>query len=145
MSKGEEEVKSIKLDPNAMPKGSEVIQGKPTKAQMQEQYRQQEQERKVAAKNRAEYRKELISNNELKQQQVTEIQLNILYYKAKKEWFELMPEIEALEAREKAEIQKEREEQQARVKEMMELQKKKDEEENAKPKIVVPKIGKPRE
>lgn len=132
---------------SVMPKNSEIVAGPPnlTKAQQQAMHREAELQRKNEARNRAEYRKELISNNELKAEQVKEIELNIAYYKAKKEWFDLIPEIEALEAKEKALMQKEKEEYQAKVKAQMELQKKQQEEAEKKPDIVVLKVGKPRE
>jgi len=145
---GGEEVKNLEESlSSVLPAGAVAKEGALTKAQQQTMFRQQEMQRKAEARNRAEYKKELISNNELKQQQVTEIQLNILYYKAKKEWFELLPEIEALEAKEKALVQKEKEDQEKAWKaqqKLMDDAMQKEKEANT-PKIIIPEVGKPRE
>ena len=114
-----------------------------TKAQHQEQLRQQQEQRKQMEREFADYKKRLTKGNELKRLQVDEIVLNIQYHKAKKEYMELAPEIEKLEAEEAKLLAKENEKREKAMKEMkekMEKQKKKDEKEKA-PLIIVPKTG----
>ena len=104
-----------------------------TDAQMAQQVKVQ---RKRAADELTDYKKRVRSSNELKELQVRELELNIAYYKNKKEWMDLAPAMEELEAEEQAirdKAQKEREE-------AMKALKKKD----AKPKIVSVGGGKPR-
>jgi len=144
MKEEEVNVKSIQEIPVEVDKVVEGEKPRFTKAQEQAMYRQQEAQRKIEQTNRANYKKELISSNELKSEQLREIRLNIDYYKAKKEWMDLIPEIEILEAKEKAMIQKEREEQQKKLNKIIEDQKK-EKEKLVTPEIILPKIGVPRE
>jgi len=117
-----------------------------TKAQHQEQLRKQAQQRKQMETELADYKKRLMKGNELKRLQVEEVQLNIDYFKAKREYMELGPEIEKHEAKEAkilAEEQKKQDDAMKELKEKMEKQKKEDEEKKA-PLIIVPKTGTPR-
>ena len=119
-----------------------------TKAQHQEQLRKQAEQRKQMETELANYKKRLTKGNELKRMQVEEIQLNIDYYKAKKEYIDLGPEIEKLEAKEKAliaEDQKKQEKAMKEMKEKMEKEQKEQEKEKNKVDIIIPKVGKPRD
>jgi hypothetical protein len=131
MSKeGEENVQSI-IDPT-------VAAGQPpmTKAQ---QERQEKINRKQAADDLADYVKRLRKSNEMKTLQVEELNLGIEYYKAKMEFRKLKPKMDELDAIEEAEAK----EQQKAQKEAYEAHLK--EQEENKPKIVIPKTGKARD
>ena len=119
-----------------------------TKAQHQQKENQrirfETQRRQAATKELAYYKKRVSDANSLKSIQVEELELNIRYYKAKKEWFDLLPKVEELDALEQAMQQKQEAERAAH----QETMKKAAEEEpvtNEQPEIVVPKVGKPRE
>ena len=108
----------------------------------QERIRNENIMRKRAADELANYKKRIRSSNELKELQVHELELNIAYYKNKKEWMDLTPKMEELEVQEKAIQQKAMED---RKKEYEAQQKALEDEKNEKSKIVVPKVGKARE
>jgi hypothetical protein len=115
-----------------------------TKAQHQEQMRKQAAQRKQMETELADYKKRLMKGNEMKRMQVEEIRLNIDYFKAKREYMELGPEIEKLEAKEQAQIA----EDQAKHKKLMEEQEKKmkkekekQEKEKKKSDIVIATVG----
>ena len=78
----------------------------PTEAEKRKlQHEQEKQERamrKRAADELVDYKKRIRSSNEVKRLQVEELELNIAYYKNKKEWMDLAPAMEELEAKEKA-------------------------------------------
>ena len=119
-----------------------------TKAQHNEQLRKQAEQRKQMETELANYKKRLQKGNELKAMQLQEIQLNIDYYKAKKEYMDLGPEIEELEAKEKAliaEDQKRQKKAMEEMKEKMEKDQKEQEKEKNKVDIIIPKVGKPRD
>ena len=71
-----------------------------------QQAQQAKLQRKRAAEELVDYKKRIRSSNELKKLQVEELELNIAYYKNKKEWMDLAPAMEELEAKEKAIHQK---------------------------------------
>lgn len=89
------------------------------------------------------YKKQLRENNELKKLQVEEIELNIRYYQARKNWKGMFKEVEEFEAQEKAEYQE------AQRKQAELIKKQQEEAEKAvaaeKPEIVIPKVGKARD
>jgi hypothetical protein len=113
----------------------------PTKAEIEEQKRTQAIIRKRAIQELADYKKRLRESNELKELQVKEFELNIAYFKNKKEWMDLGPELEALEAREQAIIAEQRKKKQMQL---MEAEKNQREAKADTPKIILPKVGKPR-
>lgn len=89
------------------------------------------------------YKKQLRENNELKKLQVEEIELNIRYYQARKNWKGMFKEVEEFEAQEKAEYQE------AQRKQAELIKKQQEEAEKAvaaeTPEIVIPKVGKARD
>lgn len=93
--------------------------------------------RKKAQADLIHYKKRLKESNDLKELQVRELELNIAYYKNKKEWLDLQGEVEKLEKREMEAIRNERE----RMRREAEAQTKSDESK----KIIISKMGKPRE
>ena len=110
-----------------------------------EQLRQQKARQKQAAVDLADYKKRIRASNEVKELQVQELELGIRFYKAKVEFRELAPKMEELDALEQAEAKEEQEKRKKQYEDYLEAQKKKEEEkEEEKPKIVVPKVGKPR-
>lgn len=104
-----------------------------------QQERQEKINRKQAADDLADYMKRLRKSNEMKTLQVEELRLGIAYYNAKMEFRNLKPKMDELDAREEAE-EKERQKVQ---REAYEAHLK--EEEEKKPEIVIPKVGKPRD
>lgn len=106
-----------------------------------EQVAAEKRMQREAASQLSAYKKRLKESVDLKQLQVEEIELNIRYYNAKKMWLDLQPEVEKLEAREKAEIAKTQAELEKQMKENEEKVKKSEE----KPTITIAKQGKARE
>ena len=112
-----------------------AVEVKPTqlsKAQERERQRMEQQIRQEAERELNDYKKRLTKSNELKEMQVKELELNIAYYHKKKEWLDLIPKMDDLEAKEAKMLAEEAEKQ------------KKAEEAAKKPDIVVPKMGTPR-
>lgn len=124
-----------------LPEGAkvEVQPTKLSKAQEQQRARMEQQMRQEAERELNDYKKRLTKSNELKRLQVEELQLNIAYYEKKKEWLDLIPKMDDLEAKEKKMMQEE-EEKNARL--LAEQQEKAAKEK--KPDIVLPKQGVPR-
>jgi hypothetical protein len=91
----------------------------------------------------AAYKKNLREGNDLKKLQVEELELNVRYFNAKKLWMAAQPELEEMEAKEQAIMQKERADREKLIKEQQEKAEKKAAEK--KPEIVIPKVGKSRE
>lgn len=117
-----------------------------SKAQEAERQKMEKEMRKRAAMELADYKKRLRESNEVKSLQVEELKLNIDFYTYKKQWMEVQPEMEALEARERAMIAEEKEKQHKELEaKQKEAEKKRIEAEKKKPEIIVPKTGKPRE
>ena len=117
-----------------------------TKAQHQKQLREQQEQHKQMERELNDYKKRITKGNELKRLQVEEIQLNINYYKAKREYLDLAPDIEKLDAEEAELLAAEQEKQRVAMEEMkakMAKQKEENEKEKA-PEIIIPKVGKPR-
>jgi hypothetical protein len=108
---------------------------------------QQEAAKKAFAKQEATrlsaYKKNLREGNDLKKLQVEELELNNRYFHAKKEWMEVQPELQEIEAKEQAIMQKERADREKLIKEQQEKAEKSVAEK--KPEIVIPKVGKARE
>jgi hypothetical protein len=71
--------------------------------------REQALARKQAAQQLADYKKRLKEGIELKRMQVEELELNIKYFNVRKEWRDLQPAIQEMEAKDQAEIQEMRE------------------------------------
>ena len=97
---------------------------------------------------RAAYKKVLREENDLRKLQVEELELNIRYYTAKREWLDLREKVNELDAEEQAIIQEER----RKRAELIEKQKEEAEKAVAadlakeeKPEIVIPKQGVARE
>jgi hypothetical protein len=85
----------------------------------------------------AAYKKQLREGNDLKKLQVEELELNNRYFHAKKEWMEVQPELQEIEAREQAILQKERSDREKLINEQRKEAEKKAAEK--KPEIVIPK------
>lgn len=96
---GGEEAKTIKMTPDQQAKAEKDF-------------------KKQQAVNLAEYKKRLREGNDLKKLQVEELEFNIRYYKAKREWFDLREDMEKLESEEQAILAEEK----ARHQEMERLQ-----------------------
>jgi hypothetical protein len=111
-----------------------------TKAQEAERVRQAKIQHKQQEMMLANYKKRVREGNDLKKLQVTELELNIAYYHAKKEWLDLAPKMEELEAQEQA-ILKQQAEEEKKMREAIEAQEKKE----SKPTIIKGVGGKPRE
>ena len=86
---------------------------------------------------RAAYKKGLREGNELKKLQVEELEYNVRYFHAKKEWMEVQPELEEIEAKEQAILQKQRSDREKLINEQRKEAEKKAAEK--KPEIVIPK------
>lgn len=85
----------------------------------------------------AAYKKQLREGNDLKKLQVEELELNNRYFHAKKEWMEVQPELQEIEAKEQAILQKERSDREKLINEQRKEAEKKAAEK--KPEIVIPK------
>ena len=98
---------------------------------------------KQQATDRAAYKKNLREGNDMKKLQVEELELNIRYYTAKRQWLDLREKVDAMDAEEQAIIQEE----QRRRRELIEKQKEEALEATAKKpaEIIVPEQGKARE
>ena len=105
--------------------------GEPTEAQ-------KKQMRKQQAAEFSEYKKRLRENVEMKRLQNEELVLNIQMYKNRKEFRDLQPKIQELEALEQADLLKAQEE----YRKAMEEKVKGGTVEEDKPKIVTAKMGK---
>jgi predicted RNase H-like nuclease (RuvC/YqgF family) len=108
--------------------------------------------RKRQAMDLADYKKRLREGNDLKKLQVEELELNIRYYHAKREWFDLREKLEQLDneeqevlaqeaAKRKQEVENLRKE---AAKKKKEVAKKIPAPEQEKPKIIIPEQGQPR-
>ena len=113
-----------------------------------EQQRRAEQgHRKRAQAELQLYKKRLKEGNEVKKMQVEELELNIRYYDAKRNWFDLQDKVEELEAEEQVLILK----QQKKQHDLIEKQKKEAldkleaKTKAEKPNIVIPTQGKTRD
>ena len=122
--------------------GEEVKGPKTIEMTPQQKEKAMKDAQKRQAMELAAYKKRLKESNELKSDQVKELELNIRYYEVKKQWMDLQPEVEALDAREQALIQKAREEQKAAMEARAAAEKG---EATKKPEILIPEVGKPRE
>ena len=109
---------------------------------MEETARQRDESlrRKQAAAQLADYKKRIREGNELKKLQVEELELNIRFYESKKQWMELAPKMEELEAREQAVHAEHRKKEKEAYEQML----KDREATDAKPKIITTGGGKPR-
>lgn len=126
---GEEEVKTIEMTPAQKEKAAKDAQ--------------RQQALQINA-----YKKRLREGNELKKLQVEELELNIRYYTAKRQWFDLRDKIEKLDKEEQevlAQEQAKRAEMQRLHEEALEKKKEMKEKEEKAPDIVIPKQGKPRD
>jgi hypothetical protein len=139
MKKEEEKLETVGSEPKEL-----------TAKQKHDQLVQQKAMEKNAALELAAYKKRLRESVELKRLQVEELELNIAYFAANKEWKKLQPEVEAIEAEERAKMQKEREEYEAMIKKAdkakggsMPTPEKMKKEEKAE-KIEIAKVGEPR-
>lgn len=100
--------------------------------------------RKRAADELVDYKKRIRLSNELKKLQVEELQLNIAYYNNKKEWMDLSPAMEALEAKEKAIQEKAMEDRRKEFEAEQKALKKLGDDEPETPKLISVGGGKPR-
>jgi len=123
----------------ALPQGAEIKEKVMSKAEINTLQRAKAAQQKAAITELADYKKRVRSSNELKQLQVTELLLNIQYYKNKKEWMDLAPEMQKLEEREQKLVAEEKERMQREADEAQKAS-----EELKTPNIVSVGGGKPR-
>jgi hypothetical protein len=128
----------------ALPQGAEIVDKPLTQAEINKRQREEAATRKAAATELADYKKRLRASNDLKREQCEEIELNIRFYHAKKQWLEMQDKIEELEAKEQALIAEEKKKQKEFMEELKKKAEAKEKEEKA-PDIIVPKTGKPRD
>ena len=109
-----------------------------------EAHRQQKIMQKQATIELADYKKRLRASNEIKQLQVDEMRLGVEYYKYRKEFRDLQPAMEELDALMEAEAKEEKARQKKEYDDYVAEQKKFQEEKEKKPSIIQPKTGKAR-
>ena len=126
-----------------MKEGEKVSEGEGKAISMMDKMTpdQQKAAQKAFAKqqsvDQAAYKKRLREGNELKRLQVEELQLNNMYFEQKKLWTKIQPELQEMEAKEQAQIQKQHADREKLIKEQKEaaLAKKKEDAD-----IVIPKL-----